>query len=99
MTISVENNKEITLLKMEGRLDTLTASYLQKAIEELPNSVTMLVLDMKGVDYVSSAGLRVLLNAQKKMNKVGSMKLRGVCKEVMEVFEITGFLDILSIEN
>ena len=81
-----------------GRLDTVTAPTLDKTINDDIGDTKNLVLDLKGVEYISSAGLRVLLAAQKKMQKIGSMKLTGVCEEVMEVFEMTGFADILVIE-
>ena len=99
MTINAEKNNEKVVLKIEGRLDTTTAPSLEKVINELPADVTELILDMKELVYVSSAGLRVLLSAQKKMNKLGSMKLTGVCEDIMEVFDMTGFVDILDIEN
>ena len=98
MTINAEKNNNHVTLKIEGRLDTTTAPSLERVINELPADVTELKLDMNQLAYVSSAGLRVLLSAQKKMNKIGSMKLTGVCEEVMEVFEMTGFSDILDIE-
>lgn len=98
MTINVEKNNEAITLKITGRLDTTTAPILEKTINELPEETKDLVLDMNALEYVSSAGLRVLLGAQKKMNKVGTMKLIGVCDAVMEVFEMTGFADILVIE-
>ena len=81
-----------------GRLDTITAPSLDKTINEDIGDTKELVLDMKGLEYISSAGLRVLLSAQKKMQKSGSMKVINVCEEVMEVFEMTGFADILVIE-
>ena len=84
-------------LTVEGRLDTTTAPILEKTINELSDGVTELILDMNQLAYVSSAGLRVLLSAQKKMSKIGSMKLTGICDEVMDVFEMTGFADILDI--
>lgn len=98
MTIKTEKNNETITLKLEGRLDTVTAPELEKAISGLPKETKDLVLDMNGLEYVSSAGLRVLLGAQKKMNAVGTMKLVGVCDAIMEVFEMTGFADILVIE-
>lgn len=98
MVINVEKNNEKAVLKLEGRLDTTTAPELEKEIEGLDSSVKDLVFDMQNLEYVSSAGLRVILSAQKKMSKVGSMKLTSVCESVMEVFEITGFADILTIE-
>ena len=99
MTITEERNNNLITLKIEGRLDTTTAPTLEKTIDEFIDDVTELVLDMNQLTYVSSAGLRVLLSTQKKMNKIGMMKLIGVCEEVMEVFEMTGFSDILNIEN
>jgi len=98
MTINVEKNNETICLKIEGRLDTTTAPALESTINELPDDVTTLVLDMSQLVYISSAGLRVLLGAQKKMNKIGIMKLVGVCEAVMDVLEMTGFADILTIE-
>ena len=98
MTIDIKRNaKEITI-SVVGRLDTITAPSLEKTITDTIGSIESLVLDMKGLEYISSAGLRVLLSAQKRMQKSGSMKLTGVCEDVMEVFEMTGFADILTIE-
>ena len=99
MTIVEERNSNVLTLKIEGRLDTTTAPTLEKTINDILDGVTELILDMNQLTYVSSAGLRVLLSTQKKMNKIGTMKLIGVCEEVMEVFEMTGFSDILNIEN
>ena len=98
MTIEIKKNAEATIIEVAGRLDTLTASSLDKAINEDIGEVKNLVLDLKNLEYISSAGLRVLLGAQKKMQKIGSMKVTNVCEEVMEVFEMTGFADILVIE-
>ena len=97
MTIEIKTNTEATTIEIAGRLDTTTAPALDKTINDL-TGVTNLVLDLKEVAYISSAGLRVLLSAQKKMQKIGSMKVKNVCTEVMEVFEMTGFADILTIE-
>ena len=98
MTIEIKRNAEETTIKLVGRLDTTTAPALDKTINEDNGAAKHLVLDMKGLEYISSAGLRVLLGAQKKMQKIGSMKVTGVCDAVMEVFEMTGFADILVIE-
>lgn len=98
MTIEIKTTVEATVIEVAGRLDTITAPMLDKTINEDIPGVKNLILDIKDVAYVSSAGLRVLLSAQKKMQKVGSMKVRNVCAEVMEVFEMTGFADILVIE-
>lgn len=99
MTITEDRNNNSVTLKIEGRLDTTTAPTLEKTIDEIIDGIKELILDMNQLTYVSSAGLRVLLSTQKKMNKIGMMKLIGVCEEVMEVFEMTGFSDILNIEN
>ena len=98
MTIEIKRNTDKTVIELAGRLDTTTAPALDKTINEDIADTKNLVLDLKGLEYISSAGLRVLLGAQKKMQKIGSMKLTNVCEEVMEVFEMTGFADILVIE-
>ncbi len=98
MTIEIKKTAEETTIEIIGRLDTITAPVLDKTINEDIGDVKNLVLDAKGLEYISSAGLRVLLSAQKKMQKIGSMKLTGVCEEVMDVLEMTGFADILVIE-
>lgn len=98
MTIEIKRQAEATVIKLVGRLDTNTAPALEKTMNEDIGDTKNLVLDAKGLEYISSAGLRVLLGAQKKLQKVGSMKLINVCDAVMEVFEITGFADILTIE-
>ena len=98
MTIEIKKNNQETIIEIAGRLDTITAPVLDKTINEDIGDTKNLVLDVKGMEYISSAGLRVLLAAQKKMQKIGSMKVINVCEEVMEVFEMTGFADILVIE-
>ena len=98
MKIEINKNEEATVIKIIGRLDTITAPALDKAINEDIGDTKDLVLDVKEMEYISSAGLRVFLSAQKKMQKIGSMKVRNVCEEVMDVFEMTGFADILVIE-
>lgn len=98
MTIEIKRNAEQTAIELAGRLDTTTAPALDKTINEDLGDTKNLVLDLKGLEYISSAGLRVLLGAQKKMQKVGSMKVKNVCEDVMEVLEMTGFADILTIE-
>ena len=98
MTIEIKRNTEETIIKLVGRLDTTTAPALDKTINEDIAGTKNLVLDVKELEYISSAGLRVLLGAQKKMQKIGSMKVTNVREEVMEVFEMTGFADILVIE-
>ena len=98
MTIEIKKNATETTIEVVGRLDTITAPVLEKTINDGIESIQNLILDMKGVEYISSAGLRVLLATQKKLQKIGSMKLINVCEAVMEVFEMTGFADILVIE-
>ena len=98
MTIEIKKNAEATIIEIVGRLDTITAPELEKTINEDIGDAKNIILDVKGMEYISSAGLRVLLGAQKKMQKIGSMRVINVCEEVMEVFEMTGFADILTIE-
>ena len=98
MNINIEKVDNSTVFKLEGRLDTVTAPELENAINNEGEALENLVLDFGGINYISSAGLRVLLGAQKKMQKIGSMKVVNVCEGVMEVFEMTGFADILVIE-
>lgn len=90
-----ENTFEITL---QGRLDTTTAPQLEEVITGELDGVEVLTLDFLKLDYISSAGLRVLLAAQKKMNKQGRMSIKNVNSDINEVFEITGFSDILTVE-
>ena len=98
MTIEINKSAEETVIELRGRLDTTTAPALDKAINLDIEGTKNLVIDLKSLEYISSAGLRVLLGAQKKMQKIGSMKVKNVCEVVMEVFEMTGFADILTIE-
>ena len=98
MTIEIKKTPAETIIEIAGRLDTITAPALDKTINEDIGDTKNLVLDVKGMEYISSAGLRVLLGAQKKMQKIGSMKVVNVCEAVMDVFEMTGFADILVIE-
>ena len=98
MTIEKLLNGEAATLVVVGRLDTQTAPELEKELDGIIASLKDLTFDMTRLEYVSSAGLRVILKAQKAMNAQGSMKLTGVNDSIMEVFDITGFLDILTIE-
>ena len=98
MQIEIKKNADQTIIEIVGRIDTVTAPALDKTINENIGDTKDLVFDLKDVEYISSAGLRVLLSAQKKMQKIGSMKLINVCELVMEVLEVTGFSDILVIE-
>ncbi|MEE1319307.1 MAG: STAS domain-containing protein [Ruminococcus sp.] len=98
MTIEKKINGEAVTLIVSGRLDTQTAPELEKELDSVLADIKELTFDFANLEYVSSAGLRVILKAQKAMNAQGSMKLTGVNDSIMEVFDITGFLDILTIE-
>ena len=98
MTIEKKINGEALTLIVSGRLDTQTAPELEKELDSVLADIKELTFDFANLEYVSSAGLRVILKAQKVMNAQGSMKLTGVNDSIMEVFDITGFLDILTIE-
>ncbi len=98
MTITKTQNGTALTVALEGRLDTTTAPDLEKALRDSLNGVTNLTLDFARLEYISSAGLRVLLSTQKVMNRQGSMKLRHVNETIMEILEVTGFTDILTIE-
>ena len=98
MTIEKKRNGQSAVVVVVGRLDTQTAPELEKELDTLFLDLKELTFDLTGLEYVSSAGLRVILKAQKTMNAQGSMKLTGVNDSIMEVFDITGFLDILTIE-
>ena len=98
MNIEKECNGNVSVLKVSGRLDTTTAPALEAAVSEATGACDQLVLDFAGLEYISSAGLRVILKAQKAMAAKGGMKLLHVNDTIMEIFEITGFSDILTIE-
>lgn len=99
MSLKIEKNiTDVTTLKLEGRLDTTTAPEFEAVLDEVLPDTKELVLDFDGLEYVSSAGLRVILKAQKTMNTKGTMKLVHVAESIMEVFDITGFMDFLTIE-
>ena len=98
MTIEKAVTGEALTIKVSGRLDTQTAPELENELDASLAGIKELTFDMTDLEYVSSAGLRVILKAQKAMNAQGSMKLTGVNDSIMEVFDITGFLDILTIE-
>ena len=99
--LNIQKNMEDGKLcyALEGRLDTMTAPDLEKDMKESLDGVSDLTMDFEKLEYISSAGLRVLLSAQKTMNKQGSMKLVNVNETIMEIFEVTGFSDILTIEG
>ena len=97
MEIRVNKNGAALALSVEGRIDTTTAPQLEAELKKELGGVTELLMDFSGVEYISSAGLRVLLSAQKVMNRQGRMMLSHVTEAVMEIFEVTGFSDILTI--
>ena len=98
MNIIKKENGDALEIALQGRLDTMTAPQLEQELKSCLSGVKELTLDLEGLEYISSAGLRVLLSAQKQMNRQGSMKLVHVNEIVKEIFEVTGFLDILTIE-
>ena len=98
MTINKQQNGSVLTIAVQGRLDTTTAPDLEKEIKTGLDGVTELIMDFEKLDYISSAGLRVLLSAQKTMSRQGSMKVVHVSDRVMEVFAVTGFTDILTID-
>ena len=98
--MTIEKNLEGSKLtvSLKGRLDTTTSPQLEGELRTAMNGITELVFDLSDLEYISSAGLRVLLSAQKTMNRQGSMLIRNANSDVMDVFEVTGFVDILNIE-
>lgn len=86
-------------INLEGRLDTITAPQLEAEFKSNIGGVAELIIDLADLTYISSAGLRVLLSAQKVMNKQGNMIIRNVNQDIMDIFEVTGFSDILNIEE
>ena len=98
MTIEKKINGASAVVAIVGRLDTQTAPELERELDTIFPDLKDLTFDMTGLEYISSAGLRVILKTQKTMNAKGSMKLIGVNETIMEVFDITGFIDILTIE-
>lgn len=98
MKVTKTKNGSTLLAAVEGRLDTVTAPEFEKEVKPELAGLTELILDFSGLDYISSAGLRILLSFQKVMNKQGSMKITGANETINEIFEVTGFSDILTIE-
>jgi anti-sigma B factor antagonist len=98
MNINKIANGEKRMLILEGRLDTITAPQLEAELNESIHEITELEMDFTNLEYLSSAGLRIILAAQKVMNKQGKMVIKNVNSTIMEVFEVTGFVDILTIE-
>ena len=99
LKIDKTENGTKTIFKLEGKLDTITAPELEKELEDSLDGVEELIFDFTGIEYISSAGLRVMLNTQKQMLEQGEMKLVGVNEIIMDIFEVTGFVDILTIEG
>ena len=99
LTIVKETSGSSLSMKISGRLDTTTAPQLEAELTTVLDSVKELTFDMSELEYISSAGLRVLLKAQKAMNKQGSMTIRNAGQEILEIFEVTGFDEILNIEK
>ncbi|WP_338112725.1 STAS domain-containing protein [Oscillibacter valericigenes] len=97
MTITKTAENGTLRIALEGRLDTNTAPQLEAELKTSLSGITELELDFSGLEYISSAGLRVLLAAQKTMSRQGKMTIRNVNETIMEVFEITGFVEILTI--
>ena len=98
LTIEKNKNDSVLTLALTGRLDTTTAPELESVLKESLDGVTALTIDMEALEYISSAGLRVLLSAQKIMSKQGEMKVSHVGETILEIFEVTGFSDILTVE-
>lgn len=98
LTVNKTVDEDKLTLSLAGSLDTNTAPDLEKLLNESLDGVSALVFDLTGLEYISSAGLRILLSSQKKMSSKGAMKVVGVGEAVMEIFDITGFNDILTIE-
>lgn len=98
MTIEKQMNGNELMIALTGRLDTATAPQLEAELKENLEGVSDLCMDFAGLDYLSSAGLRVILQAQKVMNRQGNMVIRNVNETIMEIFDVTGFTDILTIE-
>ena len=98
--LNIDTNKDGGKLeiKLTGRLDTITAPELEKTVKDTIDGAEKLTIDLEKLDYISSAGLRVLLSAQKIMNRQGSMVVTHVNETVQEIFDVTGFADILTIE-
>ena len=96
MNINLNKNEDKLIISLEGRLDTTTSPNLESEYKKLDE--TNIVLDLKDLNYISSAGLRVLLTMQKEMNKKGSLEIINVCDDVLDIFEVTGFNDILNIK-
>ena len=99
MEIVKNKNGSTLVVSLSGRLDTVSAPQLDKELKEAIGDISELILDLSGLEYMSSAGLRILLSAQKAMNNQGKMVVKNANNTIMDIFEVTGFIDILTIEN
>ena len=99
MTITKTLNEKELVIELEGRLDTTTSPELESELAQSLEGVETLIFDLRGLEYISSAGLRVLLSSQKKMSQQGGMKVRNVNEDIMDIFDITGFTEVLTIEK
>ena len=99
MTINKERNDAELKVTLEGRLDTLSAPQLNQELSDSLDGITSLIFDFEKLEYISSAGIRVIITAQKTMNQQGTMKILHVNDEIMEIFEVTRLTDIMIIEN
>jgi anti-sigma B factor antagonist len=99
MNIVKKQDGTTLTIELDGRLDTVTSPQLESELRSSVDGITELIFDLANLAYVSSAGLRVLLAAQKVMNRQGKMIIRNVTPEIMDIFDVTGFVDILNIEN
>lgn len=98
MNIKVTKKEENVIIELEGRLDTTTSPQLEAVLKTILSSTNYLIFDFENLEYLASSGLRVILLAQKTMNKQGDMVIRNVNDVIMDIFEVTGFDDILTIE-
>lgn len=98
MNINKTNDGASLMIELEGRLDTISAPQLEAELKKSVTGIAVLVFDFEKLEYLSSAGLRVLLSAQKVMNRQGEMKIKNVNDTIMDIFEVTGFSEILTIE-
>ncbi|MBQ0037640.1 MAG: STAS domain-containing protein [Clostridiales bacterium] len=98
MEVIKTKNEQTMTVALTGRLDTTTAPQLEAELGDSLNGVTDLIFDFEKLEYISSAGLRVMLATQKVMNKQGTMLVKNVCEDIREIFDVTGFSDIMNIE-
>lgn len=97
MTLEIKRSAKETTVKVVGRLDSFTSPVLEKTIDKISNDTANIVLDLSGLEQVSETGIRVLLDAHKKMSEIGSLRLTGVCESVMETLRANGCAEVLAI--